>query len=107
MNEGLSWTLCWIRLAIVESLITVPLEVFINDLQVNATDPNANRKVPQRAHPLDLRLRQYYGDISIGTPPQRFRVVFDTGSGNLAVPTTTCWSPACKAHRRFDKSASK
>lgn len=49
----------------------------------------------------------YSGIIGVGTPAQPFRVVFDTGSGHVVVPGTTCDSDACMVHRRFNQSASK
>ncbi|NXL84654.1 PEPA protein, partial [Alectura lathami] len=49
---------------------------------------------------------EYVGTISIGTPPQEFTVIFDTGSANLWVPSVYCSSPACANHRRFDPARS-
>ncbi|XP_014387991.1 PREDICTED: cathepsin E isoform X3 [Myotis brandtii] len=49
---------------------------------------------------------EYFGTISIGSPPQNFTVIFDTGSSNLWVPSVYCTSPACKTHPRFSPSRS-
>uniref|UniRef100_A0A4W2HHN4 Pregnancy-associated glycoprotein 1-like n=1 Tax=Bos indicus x Bos taurus TaxID=30522 RepID=A0A4W2HHN4_BOBOX len=53
-------------------------------------------------HPLrNIRDLFYVGNITIGTPPQEFQVIFDTGSSDLWVASIFCNSSSCAAHVRF------
>jgi hypothetical protein len=48
----------------------------------------------------------YWGDISIGSPPQQFKVIFDTGSGNLIIPSSECSVPGCAPHKKYNHGSS-
>ncbi|XP_043356287.1 gastricsin-like isoform X4 [Dermochelys coriacea] len=117
----------WLILALVclhlsEGLVRIPLKKFKSMRQVmkekgvlkdylknHKYDPASkyfnNFAIAYEALANDLDL-SYYGEISIGTPPQNFLVLFDTGSSNLWVPSTYCQSQACTTHTLFNPSAS-
>lgn len=100
-------------------VITIPLKHHPRSEQETATmfnwiDDTHNRKV----HPVVKRtsvhqrlvaetalqnsdLVEYYGEVAIGSPPQYFKVVFDTGSGILWVPSHLCPGAACESHNRL------
>jgi len=48
----------------------------------------------------------YWGSISVGSPPQLFKVIFDTGSGNLILPSSDCTVPGCKPHAKYSHTSS-
>ncbi|KAM4720860.1 cathepsin D-like [Rhinophrynus dorsalis] len=109
------------------SLIRIPLKKFPSvrriwsefdkDMLKTLSGDEASRKYisgfPSEGAPTPETLlnyldAQYYGEISIGTPPQTFMVVFDTGSSNLWVPSIHCslLDIACLVHHKYDSSSS-
>lgn len=52
----------------------------------------------------DFQNAQYYGPISVGTPGQAFNVIYDTGSSNLWIPSSSCSN--CGFHPKYDHSQS-
>jgi len=50
----------------------------------------------------------YFGTVFVGFPqPQKFTVVFDTGSGHVVLPSSKCASETCASHRRYERELSK
>jgi hypothetical protein len=54
----------------------------------------------------NLENAQYYGPITVGTPGQDFKVIFDTGSSNLWIPADNCTKSSCKTKHKFAASKS-
>lgn len=53
----------------------------------------------------DYENSQYYGEIELGTPGQKFNVIFDTGSSDLWVAGSGCDS-SCGRHPKYNSAKS-
>ncbi|XP_049747803.1 pepsin F-like [Elephas maximus indicus] len=117
----MKWFLFLGLVAFSESLIMIPLQK-IQPLREKLREKDLLRDfletdpyykifkyfgIPQTADVSYEKLRNYLdlayiGTISVGTPPQEFNVIFDTGSTDLWVPSIYCYSPACAHHNVFN-----
>lgn len=98
-------------LAVDAKIISVPMKKVDNHDFLN--NVISSQKYPLLGQPehgdvviKDYMNAQYYGEISMGNPEQKFTVIFDTGSSNLWIPSKECSIWNCALHSKFDHGKS-
>eukprot|EP00928_Gymnodinium_smaydae_P042745 TRINITY_DN2874_c0_g1_i1.p1 TRINITY_DN2874_c0_g1~~TRINITY_DN2874_c0_g1_i1.p1 ORF type:complete len:524 (-),score=133.87 TRINITY_DN2874_c0_g1_i1:101-1672(-) len=68
----------------------------------------------KESHPVIINGREvarktaYWGHLFVGLPtPQKFAVVFDTGSGHLFIPSAQCQANTCQIHASYARNLSE
>lgn len=77
-----------------------------SDHQQVAEIPFVEKKGKHDVQMINYLNSQYYTEIRLGTPGQSFKVILDTGSSNLWVPSRECKSLACFIHKKYDHGQS-
>jgi len=83
----------------------LPLKEFVSVIEAPVPLSKSASPTARRAR-RQIYVTEYYGKIAVGSPPQIFEVVFDTGSGNIVLPTVKCKDEACVRHHRYHCEAS-
>lgn len=95
----------------------MPSQISVANASAGEDDPSGNPylvRLRREVYPVRRKGKvvsfkaSYSGVLHIGSPlPQEFRVVFDTGSGHVVLPSVECRSDTCMRHRRYDMGQSQ
>lgn len=86
--------------------ITVPLERHTQRMSLNDLGAKFGVQGVDPQGIINFENAQYFGPVGLGTPSKTFKVVFDTGSSNLWIPSSQCRSLACDVHARYNHNKS-
>ena len=71
-------------------------------MQEALLEPHGNDEFPLK----DYMNTQYFIEVELGTPVQKFTVVPDTGPSNLWVYSSKCWALPCWYHQTYTSADS-
>lgn len=100
----------WLFSSTVATTLVIPLEratvTYDHSRALQLPFNKPSNKNTSYVEIFDFDNNVYYGTIQLGSPPQKFSVVFDTGSTNTWVTSIECTEVACTNKSKYNPAAS-
>lgn len=92
--------------AVLSTSLLVLSEAAVLELPLKKHTNSGSLKEINEAVVWNYENSEYYIDVSLGTPPQHFKVLLDTTCGDLIIPGVGCSYGSCGSHHEYNSAAS-
>lgn len=92
--------------AVLASSLLALSEAAVLELPLKKHTTSGSLKDTNQAVVSNYENSEYYIDVTLGTPPQHFKVLLDTSTADMMIPGYGCSYSSCGSHNKYNAAAS-